>query len=205
MNKIDFTFVVNLLIIAIVGLLLSNCASSKNGLLDRIKVEEDIVHSIKRIRFEHTYRYYFSKTPLITLNQTYVKSIKENGKFTINVYDKLTLKAGDFRLEDSVFMIANRKVYAIAPQLFEYERIKKSSTSKKKVTTKDNDEIDVVTGYREDDRDIVRINYQLTDKMINAVKTADTVFYRYYAGPNMITINVQGEVLDAVKGVINKN
>lgn len=204
MKRNHFTLIPNFFIIVIVGFLITNCASS-NGLIDRITVDEDIVHSTKRVEFEYTTRDYDNRTPLINRTQTLVKSIKENGEYIINVYDKLTLRAGDFRLEDSVYMIISNRVYPVTSKLFEYETYKNKSASTKKISTGDDDEVTVVTGYREDNRDIVRINYQLSDTMISAVKTADTVSFRYYAGPSMITIDVKDGELDAVKEVIRRD
>ncbi len=199
--KRNIVFNLSLWIFITTAFLLANCSSS-NGLIDRITFEEDIVHSTKRITFKHTHYFYFSKTPMIKMDQTFVKSIHENKKNTINVYDRLTLKAGYFQLQDEVYMIVKNKVYPITPKLFEHERFTHTSSSKKNITTSDDESIAVVTGYNEKERDIVRINYQLTEQMTAAIVTADTVSFRYYAGPHMITVDVKEDVLDAVKELI---
>lgn len=198
------TSIPNFLTLTIVGFLLTNCASS-HKFVKRITVKDDIVHSAKRVELEYTLGDHDNRTPLIYVSQTLVKLIKENGESTINVYDKLTLIGGSFKLEDSVYMIINGSVYPIVPKLFEYDKYKNQSSSTKKISTGDDEEVEVVTGYQEYNRDIVRINYQLSDKIINAIKTANKVSFRYYAGPSMITVDIEDGLLKAVKEVINFN
>ncbi|MDL2227401.1 hypothetical protein LJC30_00745 [Odoribacter sp. OttesenSCG-928-L07] len=166
--------------------------------------EEDIVYSTKRVFFKHTGKDHTWRSPLESLEQTFVKEIKGNKNATYKVYDVLTLNSKSFRLEDKIFMIVDKDVFNVTIDNKEYEITKDINTNTSNILTSDSTKVSVVTGYSEENRKITRFSYCLTDEMVAKLKKANKVTFRYYAGPSMISVKLNNNELKKLKKLINK-
>jgi hypothetical protein len=86
----------------------------------------------------------------------------------------------------------------------EYENTKEIEEKKEDVMTSDSTSISVVTGYSENNRKITRFSYELPDHVIAKIKDADQVIFRYYSGPDMLTITLKGIKISKLKQLIDK-
>lgn len=195
-NKISKTFVI--LMILVSTLAFQSCITF-SGILE----ENDVVYSSKRISYRHVSRDHNRKTPLIHLDQTFVKEIR-NKDVTYSVYDILNLNSSSFKVEDKVFIIVGDKVFNVNIVNKELDFSKNIRENKSDLLTADSTKISVVTGYSEENVKITRFTYQLTNEMVSSIKRANQVTFRYYAGPSMMSVKLGKYDLKRIKKVLNK-
>ncbi|MDR2084622.1 MAG: hypothetical protein LBP67_06480 [Bacteroidales bacterium] len=194
-NKINIKTIITLMVITI-PFIFQSCIMSS-----RIIQESDVVYSTKRVSFRHTTKDRNRKTPLLYLDQTFVKEIKGN-KETYRVYDALNLASRGFKLDDKVFLIADGEIFNINIENKEYEFSRRISENKSDVMTADSTTISVVTGFSEDNRKITRFSYKLTDDMVSKIRNSNQIIFRYYAGPSMISVKLRNNDLKKLKKLI---
>jgi hypothetical protein len=87
----------------------------------------------------------------------------------------------------------------------EYENAKVLKEKKEDIVTSDSTSISVVTGYSEYNKKITRFTYKLPEKVIEEIKSAERVLFRYYSGPDMLTIILDNRKLRKLKELIYTN
>lgn len=170
----------------------------------RIIVQDDIVNSSKRLELRYLIRDFNKRFPLLYLEQQLVKEIKSDNKYSIKVYDILTLNSSSFKLEDKVFLIVDKSVYPMALDIIEYDNVKSITSNTKDILTSDSTKVSVVTGYTENNNKITKFSYKLSEELINKIKTSKQVSIRYYAGPSMLTVKLKDKNLRKIKKLIDK-
>lgn len=170
---------------------------------NKIYEENDIVYSTKRIELKLAYRWHQRKSPITYFEQSIIKEISNNGT-TYKVYDALILTSLSYQLEDKVFVIIDNEAFAMEIDKKEYENTKEIEEKKEDIATSDSTSISVVTGYSENNRKITRFSYKLPDKMIGKIKNTDQVLFRYYSGPDMLTITLDRRKLKKLKQLIDR-
>lgn len=188
---------VTVFIISICSLLQGCCS------LNKIRSEEDIVNSSKRITWHNTYFGYNNFSPLDFLDQSIVKEIKANKEITYKVYDVLTLNNKSFQVEDKVFVIIDSTVYSMKLDGKEYSNERNFTEDKKNIQTSDSTKISVTTEYSENNKKITRFSYELNSEIINKLKSAKQILFRYYSGPSIITVGLQKKKLDSLKKLLD--
>jgi hypothetical protein len=167
-----------------------------------ITVEHDIVYSSKRIKWKNTYRDTAILSPLNNLEQSIVKEINANKEVSYTVYDILTLSSNSFNLENKVFLIIDNFV---EPMILEHKEYENTKNITENSSTEDSTNISVVTGYSEENKKITRFRYKLRNDVIDKIKKSEQILFRYYSGPNMITLTLKGLNLERLKMVLNES
>ncbi|KAF0202320.1 MAG: hypothetical protein FD170_2046 [Bacteroidetes bacterium] len=174
-------------------------------LTSKILVEKDIVYSSKRIKWNYTYTNRSRKSHLLWLEQSVVKEIKANNEISYKVYDVLTFSSKSFQLEDRVFLIIDNEVLPVILENLEYENVKNIVENREDVVTSDSTKVSVVTGYSEDNMKIAKISYELNNEVVDKIRNSNQVLFRYYSGPDMVTLKLKGFNLNRLKKVLNES
>ena len=200
MRKANYKSIIqSILITFILSFILVSCRVT-----NKIFVENDIVFSTKRIELKLTYRDHDRRSPITYAEQSFIKEISNNVT-TYKVYDILILTSLSYQVEDKVFIIIDNEVFAMVIDKKERENTKDIDEKKEDIATSDSTSISVVTGYSENNRKITRFSYRIPEKVIEKVKNTDNVLFRYYSGPNMLTLTLDGKKLKKLKQLIDKN
>jgi len=184
---------------------LISCFMMQNCILSNKIIEEnDIVYSSKRIKWDCTYKDYNRRSPLLYLKQSIVKTISSKNEVSYNVYDVLFLTSSSFKLEDKIFIIIDNNVYTMIIKNKECENTKEITENRNEILTADSTKVSVVTGYSENNRKITRFSYKLSNDIVDKIKKSNQVLFRYYSGPNMLTVKLHKNKLNKLKQFIDK-
>ena len=173
------------------------------GVTNRIIEKEDIVHSSQRLELKLKYPRQDRLSPVSSMNQSFVREISANDTI-YSVFDVLNLYSSSFKLKDEVYLIIDNKVYPMAIKSVERENAREISEDTEDIMTSDSTQVSVVTGYSENNRKITRFSYRLPREVVSQIKTADEVLFRYYTGPDMITIKLRDSKLKKLKQLIER-
>jgi len=185
----------------LIGLLFQSCL-----MFQRIRIEDDIVNSSKRIKAEFNYRISQEwDSPLILLNQKIVKELKQNSEEQYKVYDFIQLRSNSFKLDNKVFIIVDNEPFRLEVDSYDSKMIPKLDEKRKEILTSDSTKVSVVTGYEENQIWDYRIVYSIDKAIIGKIKSSQNVMLRYYAGPDMITIKLDKYDLDILKKITEMN
>jgi hypothetical protein len=199
MNKIRRTFNLS------IALVLTICTFQSCMLFRGIIVEEDIVYSTKRVRVDFGYagaREIYS--PLINVTQTIIKETNPNSTPYYRSFDRIKLRSNSFRLDNRVFILIDNAAYQVNVESVEFEKVSRIEEKRKDVMTVDSSKVSVVTGYEQNQSNDFRISYTIEAAVIEKIKTANWVCFRYYTGPDMITVPMGKFNLKTLKLVIEK-
>lgn len=166
--------------------------------------EVDLVRSSNRISYTYTSKPNKRKSPLHSVKQTIVKEIKVNEEAIYKVYDVLYQSVDNFNLEDEVYHIYDDEVFTITLGEIENANLKTKSPISANMPTSDSTSMSVITGYNELNSKISKFNYTLTQEMVNKLTKARKMKLRYYAGPNMFTVEIKENNLEKLKSLIAK-
>ena len=170
---------------------------------NKIYEENDIVYSTKRIELKLDHHLQNQRSPLTYAKQSIVKEISENGT-VYKVFDALILTSLSYQVEDKVYIIIDNEFFAMEIDKKEYEHTREIVEQKEDIATSDSTSISVVTGYSENNRKITRFSYKLPDNVIKKIKNTNRVLFRYYSGPDMMTITLDGRKLKKLKQLIDR-
>jgi hypothetical protein len=170
-----------------------------------IIVEEDVVYSTKRIRADFGYitsgNIY---SPLIQVNQTIIKETKPNALDHYQSFERIKLRVNSFRLDNRVFLLIDSAAYQVHVESVEFERVSNIEEKRKDIMTVDSSKVSVVTGYEQNQSNDYRLSYSIEPTLIEKIKTANKVSFRYYTGPDMITVPMGKFNLTTLKMLIDK-
>lgn len=186
-----------IVILIIFGLVFSSCVYNK------IIEQNDIVNSTKRIELKFSYDNQRMGSPLLHTKKSFVKKMTETDTI-FELYDVLIMNSTSYRLEDKVFVLIKDKVFSLEIEQKEYENSKEIKEKREDVETSDSTTMSVVTGYSENNRKITRFMYILPGKLIEEIKNTDNIQFRYYSGPDMITVSLRGNKLKKLKEMISR-
>ncbi len=166
-------------------------------------VENDPVKSSRRIKKEFYYnRALEEHSKLYSVNQTILKEIMSNAEPTYTFYDKLSLSSDSYSIENKMYIILPNEIIPIQIEDQETDLLTKISEDTGSIKTSDSTSVTVVTGYSQSDRKIIKIKYKVDPDIIEKMVNSDEIKFRYYAGPNMITIRLRGSELGKLKKLI---
>jgi hypothetical protein len=184
-----------LLVLIFSGLFFQGC-----GILGgRVTTEDDIVYASKRTKWEYVYNNLGRISPLLSLNQSIVKETNANKVTSYTVYDIVNLSDASFALENKVFMIIDSDVFPMKIETKELVAAKTLEEKRADVVKADSTKVSVVTGYAENNKTIVKFKYKLNENIMSRLQSAERVLFRYYAGPDMITVELKGIGLGKLK------
>ncbi len=171
--------------------------------MSRTFTEEDqataTVRTRKIYQFENVLE---RKTPFIHLKKTFYKVQDSSGNSTFYVYDVLTLDHGSFDIEEKLFMIIDGKSFALKGELQVPENFIATSTDTETIMTADSSEVEVVTDYSRNQWKHYRMHYSLDPVILEQIKNAREVLFRYYAGPDMMTVRMRGHRLRSLQKIL---
>lgn len=169
---------------------------------DQVYVEEDQVKSSKRIHRQFNYyRALERNSPLTTVKQTILKVINESNT-NYFVYDRVTLRSGSYNISNDVYIIVDNQVFPLNITKNEFEHKRNIDEDTKNILAADSTHITVVTGYTEYNYNIYKLEYTLSPEIIEKLKDANEVNFRYYSGPHMITTRLSNYYLDRLKELL---
>ena len=171
---------------------------------NKIYETNDLVYSSKRMELKLEYNKEERKSPLISMKQSIVKEISDK-ETSYHVYDVLILTSYSYKLDDKVFLIIDDEVFPMSIESKEFENSREVSEKTEDIMTSDSTTMSVVTGYSEYNRKITRFSYCLPEHVISKIKSSNQILFRYYAGPDMITVQLQKRKLDKLKELINRS
>ena len=186
-------------------LVLTLCTFQSCMLLRGIIVEDDIVYSTKRIRADFGYvGARESYSPLIQATQTIIKEIKPNTPDRYQSFVRMKLRSNSFQLENRVFLLIDNAAYKLNVESVEFERNSNIQEKRKDIMTVDSSKVSVVTGYEQNQSNDYRLSYTFEPNLIEKIKTATTISFRYYSGPDMITIPMGSFNLKTFKMIVER-
>ena len=142
------------------------------------------------------------KTPFISLKKTFYKIQDTNGNTTFHVYDVLTLDHGSFDIDEKLYLIIDGKAYAIKSDSEVPENFIATSTDTETIMTADSSGVEVVTDYSRHQWKHYRMHYTLDPVILEQIKNAREVLFRYYAGPDMMTVRMRGHRLRSLQKIL---
>lgn len=169
----------------------------------RIYEKYDQVQAAKRYELDLNYRISDRRSPMLNIEQSIVKEVNAQGS-NYTVYDVLVLSSMSYQVKNELYIIIDEEVFKPAVSSLEYENAREIQENTQEVIRADSSTVKVVTGYTENNKKITRFSYTLDKKVIERIRKANSVLFRYYAGPDMITIRLKGLKLNKVKSLIEK-
>jgi hypothetical protein len=188
-------------IFLLAGIIIPGCSSLKND----FRVENDVVYSSKRIRIESIYTSQEWNTPMKSLKQTIIKEISNDTVFSIRFYETMYLVESSFNIDNKVFIIIDKEIFPVNFDSFETNIVSDVSENSKEILTGDSTKVSVVTGYKQSKSRINWLSYTIDSKIMERIRTSHLILFRYYCGPDMITIKHEGKQLDRLKKLIDIN
>ncbi len=182
---------------ALLILLLNSCT-----LQTQIISETDLVHNTERSQLKLNYPSQRHYSPMSSAEQSIVK-ISSVDCTTYEVYDVIHLYGKSFNLKNEVYIIIDDQAYPLEINTIEREHVHEISENTENIMTADSSSISVVTGYSEDNRKISRVSYNLPQDFVDKMAKAEHVIFRYYAAPDMISLELKGYKLKRFKQFVN--
>ncbi len=134
--------------------------------------------------------------------QTIIKETKPNTIPHYQSYDRIKLRSNSFRLDNRVFILIDNVAYQVNVESVEFEKVSRIEEKRKDVMTVDSSKVSVVTGYEQNQSNDYRISYTIEPAVIEKIKTAKWICFRYYTGPDMITVPMGKFHLQTLKMVL---
>lgn len=166
--------------------------------------ENDVVYSTKRISLNYNLRMDYFRSPISMIRQSIVKEINQYKDITYTVFDQISMSSTSFNLQQKVYLIVDNEVFTMTLNKIESEISENISEDKAEILTADSTTVSVVTGYSVNNTKNIRFSYNLPKEAINKIRQTNYVIFRYYAGPSMIDARLEGERLNLVKELINR-
>ena len=170
----------------------------------RISEEYDIVDSSSCIRLSIYARPVEKRTQVESYYKTIYKRIDSNNLITYEVYDYFTLGENSFPMKEKVYVIADNQVFLIKLKSIYQERRTGISEQKSSILNSDSVYIPVVTDYSVTNKVYTKMSYFLTDKVIEKIRNSNEILFRYYNGPQMITIKLRKKQIKKFKELIER-
>ncbi len=172
---------------------------------NEIIVEKDDARSalVARAKFYH-YMPMEKLSPLDRINQTIVKQSTKNEFNTFKVFDIVRLKDWSFPISQEVYIIVDGEAFHLGVDGLEHETITKIDELAEDMSTAiKNDRTIDTHSLNSYNQKVSRLSYQIDIEIIEQIIDADTVMLRYYAGPNMITVQFNEFHLGRLKKLIS--
>jgi len=173
---------------------------------ERIIIEDDIVKSTKRIKLQINYSLYDAcekKSPLLSMKQIILKEVDVTNNPEYNVYEYMAMEFSSYGLKPEMYIITNdTNVLSIELTGFMNEIKPETHKSTSNIMKADSSNVEVITGYTHYDKKTYKLHYKLTQEQIDQIKKSQKVQFRYYSGPDMITLQLKGLQLQKLKKMI---
>lgn len=169
----------------------------------RIYKKYDQVQAVERYELDLNYRVFDRRSPLLYMDQSIVKEVNAQGS-KYSVYDALVFDNLGYQVQNELYLLIDDEVFKPLVTKLEYENTREIQAKSEELMRADSTTLNVVTGYSENNKKITRFSYTLDNAMIEHIRTANIVKFRYYAGPDMITLKLQGRKMRRFKALMDK-
>lgn len=187
------------------SLLLFAASCTSPSFTQTIQTQYDNATDTKNFRWNHRIQQINFRSPLAYVDQSFVKQLDRHGVAQYRLYDVVVLHANAFRLEDKIFMLLDEKPVNLQPLKREDDVMVSRDVERDDILTADSTKISVVTGYSENKYRITRLEYLLTSETVNQIQATTTIQFRYYSGPNIITVSFSPEKVQRLKELLASN
>jgi hypothetical protein len=162
--------------------ILQGCLSIFSG--SKFKVETDSILGTTRIRVNMEFvKAVESKAKLIKLTKSVTKEKNLNSVVTYQVFDILEIDKASFGLRNEMVLIVDQVPYVIFPEVIDSNK----AGFQKMGLTSDKSEPTPATAI---ENRTYWLNYFLEESHIEKIRVAQQVHFRYYAGPDVITVKL---------------
>lgn len=160
-------------------LLLFAASCTSPSLTQTIQTQYDNATDTKNFRWNHRLHEFRWRSPLVYLDQSFLKQLDGNEVAQYRLYDIVVLRANEFRLEDKMFMLLDEKPITLEPQKREDDLIEKQD--------------DVLNPESRDIFRVTRLEYVLSPGVVTQIQNAASIQFRYYSGSDIITVSFPPE------------
>jgi hypothetical protein len=164
-----------------------------------VKMQYDEATNTKNFRWEHRAAEMKLRSPLVYVDQAYVKQHHSDQSVTYRLYDVVVLHENEFRLNDQIFMLLDNSPITLVPERREDDNWRTRDAKREEILTADSTKISVVTGYQENNYRVTRLEYHLAPEVIEQIQAASSIQFRYYSGSHIITISLTTEKVNRLK------
>ncbi len=112
------------------------------------------------------------------------------------------MKSDSYQLEKEVYIIVDGEVREMNVSQMKTEKSFSVSEDEETIITADSTSVSVVTGYNKYESRKVKLQYVIDNGTIDMIGDAENVRFRYYAGPDMITVRGSRSQLKRFKKLI---
>lgn len=171
---------------------------------DGIRVREDIARSTTRMEWDHTYYFPLEpRTPLVKMRQALVKEIDKEGGSSYHFYDLLLLRPSSHDLMREAYLILDDSI-VVTLDLTSFNRELNTEIDEEtgSALNANREEVRVVTGYAQVTKKSYKVEYNITQEVMDMLLKVETIQFRYYAGPDMITLPLSGYHLRQLKTLV---
>lgn len=190
------------IILILYAFLLQSCFFTNYSI---IVSEHDEVKSTDRFKLRFTFtnekEFY---TSLAYVKQTILKEINSENISKYTIFEEISLNSGAFKLKDEMYIIVDSEIFPHKINNAESERYITISEDTGNILTSDSTNVNIVTGYNTNENIRIKHFYSLDNTLIQAISNAKKVSFRYYSGPDKITISLNVSELSRFKELINK-
>jgi|GEM_PF-363257 len=190
-------------VFGVVAILLSSCGSRSF----RIRETYDAAVSARRVELNLSHLGRSTNNfGLYTLNQNIIKEIKEGGETVITVYDLLKIDSEGFDIEKKVFIIVGEnESHSMELLTFEKQFDRYVASTSEEIMRADSSNVSVVTQISETKQRTARFKYVLSADILSKIKNSNQISLQYYAGPDLISVQLKGRSLRKLKELIDRN
>jgi len=133
--------------------------------------------------------------------KTVYKRIDSSRNVTYEAFDYFTLQDNSFLLKEKVFLIIDNQVFPV--KLNNVQRERRTEVSEEETNILTSDSVSVpVSDYTFSNKRLTRMSYLLSEEMVAKIRKANEVMFRYYVGPQMITIKLRKRQVRLLKELI---
>jgi hypothetical protein len=182
-------------------------------LFTRCNVTDYVTHQYDQVKKENrTTLHVFLQYPEERYNSFYsskkefVKDVHQNGTVTYRVFDQLKMTPDSYPLSDTLYIILNNSLaWPIVMKQVSTSVFHNTQTQTEQVVKNDSTQATVVSGITQNEYKNIQFQYTLSPKQINALRNIGSVAFRYYAGPETITLKLPNSTLRKLKKLIATN
>ncbi|AWW28810.1 hypothetical protein DN752_00935 [Echinicola strongylocentroti] len=166
-------------------------------------VEHDEVKSSTRVKRDFIYKDALEKaSPLYYARQTILKETKAHEPSNYTVFEVLNLHSNAYSVDKQAYLLIDSAVYPIMIEAMESENTSSIEEDTDDILAADSTEVSIVTGYTQLNSRKFKLTYSLAPSIIEHLKEARDVKFRYYSGPDMITLKMSNGDVRKLKKLI---
>jgi len=191
---------------SVLFLLVSTFLSSCFRIPVASKFEQDYDRVRQSYRARQNFYHYKSEERhayFMSLQQSFLNEVDKDGNKTLSVYEQMSMSFSGYAPNPELFMLTENEVIRIPVKEVKPELYRGVSENRKDILTSDSTTVSVVTGYSEFQRRIYRFEYHLEPALMEVILNAKELSFRYYAGPDKITVRYTNGQLRSLKQLIS--